>query len=127
MFDYRTNQIVNSVNLLGQITASHTGNKLKGSLAQRHSEGFEQCCYLVPIDPRERICTMLYSYITCIAHQPKTDTVARDLLVCGTNVGTCMLVDASTLQLLSSFTHLTQMVPRRLSAHFRADKRDVTV
>lgn len=49
------------------------------------------------MDPRDRISTMLYSYITCISFQPKTETVTRELLVCGTNVGTCMLIDAQTL------------------------------
>lgn len=97
IYDYRTNQIIQSTNLAGQIQASHTGQKLRGSLAQRHAEGFEQCCYLVPVDPRERVATMLYYHVTSIAHQPRTGAMTRDLLVCGTNVGTCMLVDAGSL------------------------------
>ena len=117
VYDFDENKIVKSASLVGDINASGGVNKLKGTLAQRHSEGFEQTCYLLPLHPLKRIKTMRYPHITSME-------LHDSLLVCGTSLGSCLLLDAINLTLLSSFSHLSTMLPYTPSSILKNDKQD---
>lgn len=104
-YNYADNTILKSVNLVGDINASSGQAALKGSLQQRHCEGFEQVNYLLPVNPTHRIRTMDYAYVTAL--ELFSEPGQKPLLFCGTSLGTCLLLDPISLQLLSSFTHLS--------------------
>ncbi|CAL6003796.1 Putative_flagellar associated protein [Hexamita inflata] len=123
VYNYQENQIIRSVNLVGDINASGGYQRLKGTLAQRHQEGFEQASYLVPVHPHKRIRTMKYAYITAI--ELFADVEKKPLLICGTSLGTCLLLDPTTLQLLSSFTHLSTLKQIKAPPCFKNEGNDV--
>lgn len=58
LYDFTSGKILKSNNIVGEIYA--TGDqtrRLTGTLAQRHSEGFEQASYLLPVHPNAPIKT----------------------------------------------------------------------
>eukprot|EP00703_Trepomonas_sp_PC1_P002290 JAP94316.1 Putative flagellar associated protein [Trepomonas sp. PC1] len=116
VFDYQKNQILTSQSLVGDINASN-GAKLKGTLAQRHSEGFEQCSFLLANHPLKKIKTMRYPHVTSMELQ-------GSLLVCGTSLGSCLLLDAKNLNLLSSFSHLSTLKQFVPAAIFQKEEKD---
>ena len=94
-YNYTDNTILKSVNLVGDINASSGQAALKGSLQQRHCEGFEQVNYLVPVNPTQRIRTMDYAYVTAL--ELFCEPGQKPLLFCGTSLGTCLLLDPVSL------------------------------
>lgn len=44
-----------------------------------------------------------------------------NLLVCGTSLGSCLLLDSENLTLLSSFSHLSTLIPFKCSPFFKSE------
>lgn len=118
LFDFTSNKILRSVSLAGAISATESGaKKLTGTLAQRHAEGFEQACYLVGEHPLAPIKTQHYAHVTTLSLFCPTDA-NRPVLLAGTSVGSCLLMDPFTLQVLSTFRHLSRTTSISLGCPF---------
>lgn len=118
LFDFTSNKILRSISLAGHIAATESGTKrLSGTLAQRHAEGYEQACYLVPEHPLAPLKTQSYAHITALSLFCPADA-SRPVLLAGTSVGSCLLMDPFTLQVLSTFRHLSRTKTIPLSCPF---------
>ena len=75
---------------------------------------------MVPLHPLGRIRTMSYPHVTSME-------IYDNLLVCGTSLGSCLLLDAQSLGLLSSFSHLSTQLAFRCSSLFKSENQEIVL
>lgn len=76
--------------------------------------------YMVPVNPLNEMKTMNYAYITTI--ELHNQQGQKPILICGTSMGTCLVLDAEKLQVLQSFTHLSMMKAMPINKLLLGDK-----